>query len=439
MLDFVERDGWILPTEGTLGQKASNLKANTEAIKAAGFSIPRSMVIPFEYLDAVDKDPIFVINNINTHFPNLEVVIVRSSAPDEDLVTRIPGQYDSAALYRWKPSGKHTIENVIKSYNLPAAARKRAAFGMPEKGMSLLIQEPVSRIRDPFYPDYLGCYTEIPNGALLTFNNPTAGVDSMKSEPFKKDWINSDGTLREPTREPWVGTLAEKLTQLAHSLPSLPRKGWEIEFVGVDSTTYIVQTTPVAKSIAPDLSHAQPAENIFSLRKARLTGNNGEPLYDDLLSMDPVIGTGEVNTNGILFVPDRDFSVNSLVEFDSMHQNYCLITRHIVLSYLAFRYKSPLEFITRHLAHLDLIPNYWEQGKRPFSSHFAQSLREGRVMLGGRFPKSIEPRLQYLEGIDKGPMLYSPARLHIRADEFSQQAHVQLLDPEKLTFSPVSN
>lgn len=47
---FVDDGVWVLPSEGTLGNKAYNLYSNTATILANGFLVPRSLVVPFEYI-----------------------------------------------------------------------------------------------------------------------------------------------------------------------------------------------------------------------------------------------------------------------------------------------------------------------------------------------------------------------------------------------------
>ena len=40
---FTEQEQWILPTMGTLGNKAKNLFENTPIIEESGFKVPRSI------------------------------------------------------------------------------------------------------------------------------------------------------------------------------------------------------------------------------------------------------------------------------------------------------------------------------------------------------------------------------------------------------------
>ena len=83
----------ILPEEGTLGNKAQNLLNNTPAIKGQGLNIPRSLVIPFEYFKSVGDPYDFILAQVDKYFPNWKRTVVRSSAPEEDIDFRFPGQF----------------------------------------------------------------------------------------------------------------------------------------------------------------------------------------------------------------------------------------------------------------------------------------------------------------------------------------------------------
>jgi len=95
--EFKQEGNWILPVEGTLGNKAKNLYENREMIDMLDFKMPRSLVIPYEYM-RFEGAFYYMIDWMQEHFPGHKKVVVRSNAPDEDVGYREPGKYVSRIL-----------------------------------------------------------------------------------------------------------------------------------------------------------------------------------------------------------------------------------------------------------------------------------------------------------------------------------------------------
>src|SRR3989338_4026260 len=142
---FRQEGLWILPHEGTMGNKARNLYANTPAILSTGFFVPKSLVVWHEDADY----------------------------------------------------GKGLIEKVIHSYNKQSAQLLRKALGLPEIGMGLLIQEPVSEDIDNFKVTYSGCFSQIGEKSLLTFISDMKihQLDSMKYSPDSLHYVDESGKI----------------------------------------------------------------------------------------------------------------------------------------------------------------------------------------------------------------------------------------------------
>src|SRR3972149_2249839 len=125
---FRQEGLWILPHEGTMGNKARNLYANTPAILSTGFFVPKSLVVPSEYLSEAKNKPEVVWKTIDGYFPGWRRMVVRSNAPDEDAGNRCPGLYESVdGWHEDADYGKGLIEKVIHSYNKQSAQLRRKA------------------------------------------------------------------------------------------------------------------------------------------------------------------------------------------------------------------------------------------------------------------------------------------------------------------------
>ena len=412
---FIEKGEWILPTEGTLGAKAQNLLANTPLIKKHGFHVPKSLGVPWEYLDELPNPSQTTLDLIDEYFPEWKRIVVRSSSPDEDIGQRIPGLYKSDDI--WHKDRDYAFSRiyfVLHSYFRMDAALRREALGMPDLGMSLLIQQPVCNSYEYFDADYSGALSYSGEMSELVFTDPTKGLEAMLEPCLETYNVGTDGVIAgEASSE--HRNLACKLIALAKALPGIPGKGWEIEFVGDKRVPYVVQTTPIHKSepvVIPD-----DAKSIFSVRRE-------------------VVGTGLIRTEGILHVP-TDFDLQELVRFDVTHGAYCLATSY---SNIGFRKSG---FSSRHLippilhnAKVMLVVCAYGGSANPFPPHVRQFMREGRVTLLGVFTNSLQETLEEMDpfitrsvafgGTDT--LSYSPTRLVVAANEAKYEAIVALPD-----------
>ena len=441
-LTFTEQGEWVLPTQGTLGNKAQNLLDNTPVIKKHGLLVPRSLVIPFEYLQAVDDRPQFVLEQVDRYFPGWELVIARSNAPDEDLKSRFPGIYKSQAFFN--TTDRHpdadniiqaeSINEVLNSYNKHSARLRRERLGLEHLGMCLLLQELVEGTT------HEGSFSDIGELALLTLTNSTKGSGGMSyeelmsyEEELRKEWVDSKGrikgnwihnlrgyvhlNLREEDR------LARKLRNLTNALPYTKGKGWEIEFAGNKEGTYVVQTTPVGK------------------REPICVPDNQATIFDT----ETVLGTGKVTTDGILYAPSNP-STDELVRFDVDHAGYCLLTEPDNLGKMGFKTRKGkgshiLEYLLNPLAILNLKKiSEQESGARgeayyQFGPHIETHMREGKVALAGEFQNELGDMLYAaiktysVKDEDQWvtPLLHSPTTLVLTANERSQRGSVAVV------------
>ena len=407
--DFIERENWILPVEGTLGNKAQNLINNERIVKSHGFNIPRSLVIPYEYLQIVTSPTDFVLEQIDKYFPRWLRIFVRSNAPDEDLNYRFPGQYVSEHLWHTdRLPALQFIDNVLYSYTRPAPKLRRRQLGLPDLGMCLLIQEPVTNSPGEFDPSYSGCFSDIGELALLFFTNPAAGLDAMKSKPLKRYYVERDGTLRGDYFS-LEQDLASRLRRLTYDLPTINGKGWEIEFVGNQNGAYVVQTTPIVKKTRVEI----PTE------------------LDNVFNTIAVVGTDTIITDGILYVPFFIPTREHVVSFDVSNSNYALATDHINLT----KDSDMLQYVVNPSVIIDLTTGFWRG--HPFAPHIEQYMREGRIGIAGTFTGNLasilmtnsqRSRNQHQDE-NLGPF-YSPTKLVVVADEVSQRGFVGLADKQ---------
>lgn len=409
--DFIERGNWILPVEGTLGNKAQNLHNNTATIREAGFKVPRSLVMPFEYLAAKEDQAQLVLETIDRYFPGWTMALVRSNSPDEDVGLRFPGLYRSEHIWhKDRDYAAVKLEEVTRSYSDLAAVARRAQFGLPELGMCLLIMEPVTNTPGSFDASYAGCFSDIGELAILTFTNPKSGLEAMLTRPEKRLRIDKNGQHVDGIPPNGFTTqeydLGRRLRILADNLPQIQGKGWELEFVGNQDGDYIVQTTPITK-------------------KARIIIPEK---IDNIFEAESIVGTGEFSSNGILYVPFA-YDYNQVMEFDRLHANYCLFAdpANFMLGH------SVLRFLLNPSVIISLKYNYTHD--IPFPQHVQQYMREGRIAMDGDFtnPNFSNIQLKLGRWINDGKtgdivhsLAYSPTKLFVAGDEFSQKGVVSL-------------
>ncbi|MEK6967781.1 MAG: hypothetical protein AABX51_04070 [Nanoarchaeota archaeon] len=418
---FNDSGVWVLPKKGTIGGKAQNLFDNSGTILRDGFSVPRSLAIPFEYLLESGNPAEFVLDQIDFYFPDWLMMCVRSSAPDEDNNGRMPGLYISENL--WKPDGDYAlvlIDRVLRSYDNLAAKTRRLHLGFDEKGMGLLIQEPVTRTPGVFDAYTVGSFGNIGDRALLSIADPEDGMNAMNEKPLAQYRVGIDGKIAKATLSSQYAELAERLMSLAQNLTAIPEKGWEIEFAENNAGVHILQTTPVHKSGPIKIP------------------NNIKSIFEPIA----VLGTGEAETDGILYAPPL-FNLDDLIKFDAANKNYCLVTTHSNIASNRPE-ENILNYLTNPKAIIDIKDGFFYG--HPFAIHIQQYLREGRVALAGKFTDIFEEVL--LEEWERGArlldrsmrplgLMYSPTRLVVIADEFKEFGLVGLADGKVYDFEPV--
>ncbi len=400
-IGFIDDGRWIMPVEGTIGNKSRNLYNNSGVIEACSFKIPRSLVIPFEYLKGHSPYH-FTLEQIDAYFPGWKRIMLRSDAPDEDVMARMPGLYTSEHL--WRPdrdSSYFLFERVISSYKNYTAWRARTAFNIPYLGMGLLIQPIVSNTGEDFDADYVGCYSDIGELALLTFNEPKNGERAMEKPPLKRTWVE-DGKLRGKysARE---RKLAYNLSLLAGALPEIEGRGWEIEFAAGKDSDFVVQTTPVKKFPAgEELSVPENLESVFECEDA--------------------VGKGKrVSHGGILYVPPAA-TLEEFAQFDRSYKDYFVVCSHLAIigqEKVLYMFQNATGLID--MGHIFL--------RNAFPAHTGQLIREGKVAVLGdfkeRFDWPSEPA-------------FSPTMAVIEADEFKGLGAVYLPWGKFEEFVPLS-
>jgi len=403
-LEFKIEGNWILPTKGTFGNKARNLYDNQGVIANHGFKIPRSMVIPYEYL-AYGYPAI--VDIIHHYFGNGKTVAIRSNSPDEDLGERTPGLYRSEAveLNKDRVGTQDIIGAVVDSYNYYDADFRRKELRLENKGMCLLVQD--------FIPaDYSGSFSDLGETGILTFTNSQMGMRAMTEKPFSKYRVDLKGKIisknlmHTHTYEEYI---AERLRRLSSALPKLGNdKGWETEFVFNEEGKYIVQTTPIKRQAS---FVVVPSErNIFDPRE--------------------VIGRGSFRTNGILYLP---FSKPRLVSrVDDSMENYCIVTNYHGVSRGVG--EGSLERARKSNVLICIEDRF--PGLHPFSAHVAQFIREGdRCAMVGRFTNDMNKYLLSSDDISLSDQhmygLFSPTQLDIQADESLNLVNIEIIGEAK--------
>lgn len=383
---------WILPVEGTLGNKAYNLFANREAIAAAGFRRPEAVAVPWEYLKAVPNPTHFVLSVIDQWLPDWRRVYARSNAPDEDADRRIPGLYSTEHIWHKDRAYVGTlVEKVLDSYRTVVARRSRKMRGVPESGMGLLLERAVSDTE----ADYAGSYTECGGLQKLLFAWPDQMHRAMTFPP-KKSYRVINGRI-EAGHTSEEGEIARRLNDLAARLPRIDGKGWEIEFLVHKREMYAAQLTPVIKH--PQVIVPDGVQSIYEVSK--------------------VVGTGDYVLNGILWNPLSDMArttdLPAFEKFDAEHKDYAVLTQEIAIADIERTHGQLFMFLLNARAFLII-------DKKPFSSplaaHVEQYLRNTGVALeiGNHLDLPLEPA-------------YSPTKLRVIADEASGKAVVLLNEP----------
>lgn len=381
---------WILPIDGTLGNKAQNLFANREAIAAAGFRRPEAVVVPWEYLRQVFKPEQFVLSITDEWLPGWSRVYVRSNAPDEDADRRIPGLYSTEHIWHKDRAYVGTlVERVIGSYRTVVARRSRKMRGVPESGMGILLERAVSDTE----ADYAGSYTECGGSSELLFAWPDQLHKAMTFPPKKSYRVINGRIEADHTSE--EGKIAARLTDLAARLPRIEGKGWEIEFVVHKGEIYAAQVTPSIKHhpiVVP-----QGVQSFFEVGQ--------------------VVGTGNYSLDGILHMPPfpNERGIRALEKFDSKQANYAVLTKEVAIS--SVNRDSSQLFMWLLNAHAFLITNM-QGAAHPLVAHTRQYLRNTGVAL----------EVKGSWDVPFGPF-YSPTKLRVIADEASEKAVVLLEEP----------
>lgn len=186
-IDFVQKGQWVLPVSGTLGNKAKNLLENTVVIESRGLRVPKSLVIPHEYVNELEsKLTNFLLELADRHFPGWKRLPVRSNAPDEDLNERTPGLYTSENLWhKDRAYAGYILGKVLDSYHSRDAQAYRFRMKLPERGMGLLIQELISQNGINFDAKFAGSYSSFGDIGVLTLVNPSNGMDAMNQPPAR--------------------------------------------------------------------------------------------------------------------------------------------------------------------------------------------------------------------------------------------------------------
>ena len=406
---FREDGNWILPVTGTRGNKAQNLYDHTKIIQSNGFKVPRSLIIPFEYL--TEEDPTkFVLETIDRYFPGWMRILVRSNSPDEDAGLRFPGLYTSEHLWHTdRFYAGYLLGKVTDAYTNSAAALRRRQLGLPDLGMCLLIMEPVTNTPGDFDADYSGCFSDIGGLAVLTFTNPKIGLEAMISKPIKRLRVASDGHPID-SYTPQEQEFSYRLRGLADKMPVTEGKGWEFEFVSNRDGTYIVQTTPIIKRGRIQLP----------------------PGIDNIFDVESIVGTGEFLTDGIVYAPlcpDKE----EFIKFDRHHVNYCLITRPENLTLSEGGCYNILRFLLNPSVIMSAKYDYINAHE--FPQHVQQYMREGRIAMNGVFknPDFLNVNLKVgswtgreAERSRISGLIYSPTKLLVVGDEFTQKGIVNL-------------
>lgn len=399
-LEFRVEGNWILPNKGTFGNKARNLYNNRRIIHEKGSLIPRSMVIPYEYLSFGYTA---IVDAIYRYFKDCATVAVRSNAPDEDLGERKPGLYRSEKieLDEDRDGTEDLVGAVVKSYNYSWPTDLRRERGIRDRGMSLLVQEFAP-------PDYCGSFSDIGEVGILTFTNPKHELRSMIRGALSKYRVDKGGHILAVDFPGYYNPLANRLRILASSLPTLENDlGWELEFVFNRAGMYILQTTPIKKQ--------------SSFRVIPSEGN--------IFKSGDVTGWGNFRTNGVLYMPFVDSNILQNIEREN--RDYCIVTNYFGISSGADKDLIRTKNSNVLICIEDRFP-----GVNPFSAHVGQFVRQrGACAMLGRFTNELDNLLVSSKEIShnfhnrgmSAPILFSPTSLDIQADEMRNASNIEVV------------
>ncbi len=410
-------EDWVLPVDGTQGNKSRNLFLHRDAARAAGFKRAKAVVVPWEYLKAVQNPAGFVLSTIDEWLPGWKRVFVRSDAPDEDNGQRIPGLYSTETIWHMdRDYAPELISRVIESYDTIWARRSRKMRNVSETGMGLLLERAVNDVNGNL-ADCVGTYTNCDGLAKILFADPREGHKAMIRPPFKDCLVNngvieSTEVFQEERFDFYSGKyvkcgneiveriIAQRLSSLVMSLPKQEGRGWEIEFLAWLSDSYVAQITPIVNHPpvkVPDL------ESAFDVKE--------------------VVGTGDFTLDGILAVPI--LGAHDLHGFDATHSNYTVLTTFTALSVLDG--SGARDVLSLLNARAFLIANaLYESHHISLAPHVEQYLRNTGVALWISFPGMEHPNFA----------AYSPTPHGIVADEASGKAVVLLKEPLR-PFEPI--
>jgi len=412
---FVRKGAWILPKSGTLGKKAENLLSNSATIESTkdwGFRLPTpSLVIPYEYYRDIEGPCYTILDWINHFFKDIKEVGVSSNSPDEDFGKRRPGQYVSAKIEHLdRPNSTFEIDNVLNSYYSESARLRRQKLRLSEQGMSLLVRPFVKGMQT-------GSFSNFGDICLITHTDPYYEMDAMQKPSLGKTWVDNKGDiLDEHSRATtWNVMITDRLFRLSASLPQIPNKGWEIEYVikaqeGSEIPLfYVMQTTPIERQ--PRFAVKPTDRNIFDAKE--------------------VIGFGEYKTNGILYLP-LNFYPPQIATFDERNKDYCLVTQHGNISTTDSNKRGNILLQTNNAKVVLDVDNSRAYKRGGFSAHITQRFREEGSALAGLFTNELKETLlsqmDYIFRANRklqGP-IYSPIGLRTCADEYEQKATVEM-------------
>ena len=410
---FYESGQWILPTSGTLGNKAKNLLDATETIERSGAKVPRSLVVPFEYIDQFGDKPGFLVSQFDTYFPDWKRLVVRSNSPDEDLAERRPGMYASENVwYKDRAYTGYFVQKVLDSYYEPEARSYRFRHGISEQGMGLLVQELISRDGIDFNAPFVGGFSCFGDFAALTFTDPSKGMEAMKETPLRKYTLKNGITPGISRMDEEEAAIAAVLGKLSDSLRHDGRD-LQMEFAVNQNGVYILQVTPVQKTKKPEIAYDR-------------TGN--------IIQCTDVVGFNQVQANGMLYVPSvlpgrNEFrTINSAKDFDSGNKNYILATIHHNL------HQNILSALQNYSAVIDVTRGMIGNA---FAAHVADAIRTNKIALAGMF--TDDPFTQNMEDLmgwntTEAPLIFYPAHFSVTADEFEEVGIVKASDKAFVKF-----
>jgi hypothetical protein len=397
---FKNHDQFVLPTSGTIGKKAQNLIDNLDLINRFGFKVPKTLVVPKEYLK--DKSIIqigdYVLNETNNFFPNWDIIYLRSNVENEDSQKREPGKYESVyTVNNWLDSDLD--EDIKEEFPDCNNTFQRDIKIVTQSGLhGLMVQNPAFNPRkSPGYGSVISNFCDISKFS----RNYSQMHNSMLSPPDFECWVNSN----DPEFKQLDSFQKENILRLDDFLNSLPKKdgkGWEVEFVSDNliSEIYIVQTTPVKKNKMITIS-------TDDLKLSKFFGTH-------------TLGSGKFKLDGILYARDIEENLEYFADFNSKHKGYGLALPHSELSH------GNIDLVSRLFSNsagiFDLIPSCsGEISINSMSSHFNQEVRENRFAIRGFFVDELH-KVNYSD-----LPLYSDSKFIVQANEPTNSSSVNVI------------